>query len=372
MIAYYVSGHGYGHAVRTCDILRALQENHPNVPVHLTSQVPEEFFRNRLPSAPIHWRWGQFDVGMVQLDSVRVDVNATCDRVSELYGRETELVDQEAAWLSEMEARLVVSDVAAIPMSAARAVGTPCIAVGNFAWNWIYAPFVHQDARWQHVIERLEAGYRCADLLLRLPFAEPMSVFHPQQHVPLLARPGRPDRARLAELTGADPSRTWVLLSFSTLELTDTALDRLASAADISWFTVLPLQWNRNNLYAIDREQMSFADVLTTVDVVLTKPGYGVVSECIVNDKAIVYVDREDFVEYPILESAIRAHLQHVHIPADDLYAGHVTPYVQAALASPAAPEPMPGDGDVLVADILYATWKKGITPPVSCDPRVV
>jgi predicted glycosyltransferase len=42
-VVYYVSAHGYGHGVRTCDVLNAFCEKEPEVAVTVVSGLPEEF-----------------------------------------------------------------------------------------------------------------------------------------------------------------------------------------------------------------------------------------------------------------------------------------------------------------------------------------
>ena len=44
------------------------------------SELPEELLRSRIGSGPVTYRHKSFDVGMVQLDSIRVDLPATLAR----------------------------------------------------------------------------------------------------------------------------------------------------------------------------------------------------------------------------------------------------------------------------------------------------
>ncbi len=73
MIAFYITAHGYGHAARSLEVIEALQQHHP---VTIVSQVPESFFRRRLGES-LQLRPKAFDLGLIQLDSVRGDVPAT-------------------------------------------------------------------------------------------------------------------------------------------------------------------------------------------------------------------------------------------------------------------------------------------------------
>ncbi len=349
-IAYYITAHGYGHGVRACDILCALAARAPDQPLHLVSGLPGDFLRNRLPGVRFTLRPAALDVGMVQRDSIRVDVPATLERVQQLLREWDQLCAAETAWLQEHKINLVVADVPAIPIAAAAQAGIPVVAVANFSWDWIYEEFAARDPGWARAVARFASAYGKADLLLRLPFSPALPAFPRQQDLPLLARPGQARRAELAGLTGARSDRPWVLLSFTSLDWDDAALDRVARLDGYEFFTVRPLAWQRPNIHPVDREKMTFSDVLAAVDIVVSKPGFGLVSECIVNAKPLVYADRDDFREYPIIEAAIRRHLRHQHIPQARLYCGDLAAALDLVTRAPPAQEPLAGGGAEIAA----------------------
>ena len=355
-IAYYVTAHGYGHGVRSCDVLGALLAAHPGLRITVTTDLPESFLRSRLPRADgrLAVRPGAFDVGMVQKDSIRVDVDATLDEALELAAERENLVDYEAEMLRGEGADLVVADVPSIPLEAAAEAGIPAVAVGNFSWDWIYAPFAVRDPRWRPVVRMFEEGYRKAKLLLKLPFSPAMSVFPKRVDLPLLAKPGHARRKELAALTGADEGKRWVLLSFTSLDWNEAALREVESLRNCEFFTVKPLDWTgRKNIYAVDRQAIGFSDVLASCDAAVTKPGYGILSDCVANAKPIVYAEREDFIEYPLLERELKRYLKNVHLPAADLYAGRLGAALDAVETAPAPLETLPGGGAEQAAEIL-------------------
>jgi len=355
-IAYYITAHGYGHGVRSCDILAALLDRHPGVRVTVTTDLPEGFLRSRLAGADgrLEVRPGAFDVGMVQKDSIRVDVDATLREALDLLADRPRLADYEAAFLRGEGADLVVADIPSIPIEAAAEAGVPAVAVGNFSWDWIYGPFARRDPRWREIIRMFEEGYRQARLLLKLPFSPAMSVFSSREEIPLLAEPGRARRTELAEHTGARTDRRWVLLSFTSLEWDAAALARVEALDAFEFFTVKPLEWaGRRNIHAVDRRVIGFSDVLASADAVISKPGYGILSDCVANAKPFIYAEREDFIEYPLLESELKRVLRNVHIPAADLYAGRLADALEALESAPPPPETMARGGAAVVADRL-------------------
>lgn len=354
-LVYYITAHGYGHGVRSCDIIMALRRADPDLCIHVVSDLPVEFLRSRIDLPMEAYRAGSFDVGMVQLDSIRVDVDKTLERVISLLNSRPARINDEREFLRGQKAGLVVCDIPSIPMEAARAEGIPAIAVGNFAWDWIYEEFIPRDARWRAAVEMFREGYRQADLLLRLPFCEPMAAFPRIRDIPLVSTPGKNIRHELAAAYKIDPAKTWVLLSFSTLDWNAAALQRVEQLHDYVFLTVLPLGWPGKNFCAVDRHLFGFSDVIATADLVVSKPGYGILSECVVNDKPLVYAERTDFREYPVLEASLKKHLRHQHIPAAELYEGNLGPYLQKVISNPLASEPLAGGGDSAAATAILS-----------------
>ena len=349
-IAYYITSHGYGHGVRSAGIIRAVHQLFPQLAVNIVSELPSAFLTNQIGEGRHAFRARSFDIGMVQLDSIRVDVEATLNRIEQLYSKRREIVDEEREYLAGRGIGLVVADIPGIPIEAAAALGIPSLAIGNFGWDWIYSEFAPRDPRWQSIVGSFREEYGQTDLLLRLPFCEEMHAFPRRKDIPLVASPGVSRRAEIAQLTGSDPGRKWILISFTSLGWDSEALSKVARLADYEFFTVRPLQWPQSCIHALDRERVRFSDVLASVDAVISKPGFGIVSDCIVNGKPLIYADRTDFMEYAILVSAIRKYLKSVHILSMDLYRGELRKSLESVWNLPEPKATLARGGDVIAA----------------------
>lgn len=349
-IAYYITAHGYGHGSRSCDIIRAINKLYPQVTVHIVSRLPEPFLSNRIGANTNNIRARSFDVGMVQIDSIRVDVDATLALVEQLFAGRKERIAEECAFLREQNIGLVVVDIPAIPIEAAFQLGIPSIAIGNFSWDWIYSGFLPRDPRWQPVVDIFQDAYAKTDLLLRMPFCDAMNTFPRIEDIPLVASPGKSRREKIVQITGCNPKAKWILLSFTTLDWSEEALARVEEIESCEFFTVRPLHWDRRNIHTLDRDQVTFPDVIASVDSVISKPGFGILSDCIVNRKPLIYAERSDFLEYPILESALRKYLKHVHIPAEDLYRGDLEASLKQIGDCPEPESRLAWGGDVIAA----------------------
>ena len=348
-IAYYITAHGYGHGARSCDVVNALRAAAPDQPVIVITDLPETFMHSRLLPG-IELRRGAFDVGLIQQDSIQVDLDASLKAIETLYARESELIRQELDFLRCENVGAVVADIPAIPLAAAQRTGLPNMATGNFGWDWIYEEFVQHDPRWRPYVDKFRTVYGQTDLLLRQPFAEPMEAFPNRIDLPLLAAPGRNSREKIAALSGADPGKRWVLLSFTSLNLEQPALDQLANLSGHEWFSVEPLEWRNSSVHCVTRSDVCFADIMASVDIVVTKPGFGILSECIANHKPIIYSDRIHFREYAVLVKCIERYCRHAFIPNSELYAGQLERALAQIETAPEPREKMAGGGAALAA----------------------
>ncbi|MCF7848440.1 MAG: hypothetical protein K9M45_06280 [Kiritimatiellales bacterium] len=362
-VAYYITAHGYGHGTRSCDIINALIGKLPTigrkVPIIVKTDLPLPFLAGRLPLDRITMIQGEFDVGLVQQDSIRVDLDASLRAVEEIYSREEELIQGEVEFIRQNGVGVVVADIPAIPLAAAKRAGVPAIAVGNFGWDWIYSDFVRHDPRWQIHVDKFREAYARTDLLIRIPFAEKMKAFPNKTDVPVLAKPGTNRRMEIADATEAESSKKWVLLSFTTLDWNSQALENIARLTGHEFFSVEPLEWKGSTVHCLDRDRFHFSDVVASCDIVLTKPGFGILSDCVANQKPILYADRENFLEYAVLVKCIEKYLRHAFIPVADLYAGNLETALDEIGTAPTPPETIPLGGAELAVEMILDVLRR-------------
>ena len=300
MLVAYVSGHGFGHATRTGLVLQALRERVPDLPLTVVTSAPESLFRAAVPG-PFAYRRLECDVGLAQKDALVLDEAETARRFAVFASRWDETVDGEVSFLRATGARVVLGDIPPLAFAAAQAAGLPGVGLANFSWDWIYAHAGRRRPELLAAAEHCAAAYAKATLLLRLPFAGDLGVFPFIEDIPLVARrPGVPrDEAR--RRLGLD-GRPAVLWSFGGL---------------------------------------GYEDVVGAVDVVVTKPGYGIVTDAIGARTRLVYTDRGDFPEYPILVESMKQYLPTAYVTNDEVRQGRLAEALQQVMA---APFPAPPD----------------------------
>jgi hypothetical protein len=358
-LAVYVSGHGYGHSTRTAEVLRAVRERAPGLPIAVVTSAPAFLFEGVVPP-PLEVRRVECDVGLAQKDALVIDEEGTVAAWRRFVAGWPGLVESEAAWLRSSGAGLVVGDIPPLAFAAAAEAGIPAVGVSNFSWDWIYGHLATRVPGLAEASAHARAAYATADLLLRLPFAGDLSAFRRVEDVPLVVR--RPPVAKQEARRRLDlDGRPAVLLSFGGLGL--PGLQPAAFGALPGYQLLLtgragvgPIP---SNLRCLDGDGLaaiglSYPDVVGAVDVVVTKPGYGIVTDCIGAGTRLVYTDRGDFPEYPVMVAEMPRSLPCVFVSNDELLEGRLGRALEAVLGRP-FPDPPRTDGAAVAAEKLLA-----------------
>lgn len=356
MIAAYVSGHGFGHMVRAGQVLRALRERRPGLALTVVTSTSERVVR-RAAGEPLAVRSAVLDVGVVQRDALTIDEAATASAWQALHRDYAARVETEARWLRERGARLVLADIPPIAFDAAVAAGLPAVGLTNFSWDWIYRQLARREPRLLEAADQAARAYARADLLLELPFAGDLSAFPRRQPIPLVARRPGHTRGEARRCLGLADAARVVLLTFGGIGVPELDLATLAALPD---FTFLATEGGRapGNVRMIDvdalvRDGFDYADLVVAADVVVTKPGYGIVSDAIAGRARMVYTDRGDFAEYAVLVEGMSRLLPAVHVSNDDVRAGRLRDALERVLALPFPDAPDLGGADEAVRWLL-------------------
>jgi hypothetical protein len=331
--AFYISGHGFGHAARQIEVMRALRAFDPGLRLVIRTSAARWIFDAAAPQ-PFEFHDVRVDTGVTQLDSLHIDEAATVRAAADFYGSFEDRVSGEAAAIAGLNADVVIGDVPPLAFAAAARAGVPSIAVSNFTWDWIYSLYEGFEREAPHVRPAIAEAYAMAGAALRLPFYGGFETMPRVRDIPLIARRSRRDPAATRRALGLDSSRPVVLASFGAYGA-DVPLQRLEQSGDF-------------NLLAPPREApagLRYEDLVAAADVVVTKPGYGIVSECIANDTALLYTSRGRFIEYDVFVREMPRFLRCRFLPMDDLSAGRWLPAVQQVLSDAAPPERMRLDG---------------------------
>ncbi|KZW02889.1 hypothetical protein EXIGLDRAFT_664914 [Exidia glandulosa HHB12029] len=211
-IAYYCSGHGYGHATRVSAFAKNLLALNASVFIVSSGKSacsPAHIFSDSIVRGA-HYRYAEIDPVIVQPLAYRIDRPKSLQVLERFLATKDEKAEHERQWLLDTSIDCVISDAAGLASLAAHLAGIPSILCTNFTFDSIFSYLgthfvdpsssssslepVSAEEQSQDVpvstnvldplVTQLFDAYRCADLLLLLPGAIPIPSFMPFAELP--------------------------------------------------------------------------------------------------------------------------------------------------------------------------------------------
>ena len=348
-ILYYITGHGYGHAVRSCQVILSLKQASPNTEVYVRSTVPGWLFedgRYRVKKSR-----KALDVGIVQSDSLSMGLRQTLAACKALHARSLSVIEEEVAFVRKHKIRIIVGDIPPLCFQIALQAGVPSVAVTNFSWSRIYRGYLKEYPAFLPLIEEMETFYGSATLTLGLPYPCGLDVFPSCQPIPLITRVSKWSQQEARAQLGLPQSASIVLLSFGGLGLERLPLEKLRHQNEFFFVSTGKTPHRNGNLLILPAVHRHYIDLVRAADVVVSKPGYGIVTDIIRHRIPLLYTDRGQFAEYPHLVQMLDDWATAEFIPQEELLAANLTPYLVRLLRRKKNWPPVRVDGASVARD---------------------
>jgi len=362
-VLFYISGHGYGHSTRMIEVMKNLLKLDPGVKLIVRTDAPRWLYDLALPEGSYEYSSLKIDVGVVQKDSFTLEKRETLLKYASLIRGKDKLIKEEVRVLRGREVKLVVGDIPPLAFDIAREAEVPSIAIGNFSWDWIYEAFIDEYPQFNYLINDIRTSYSKADLLLRLPLHGEMSAFKRVQDIPLIARQGEGDRQEVLTTLGLGEKQRVVLLALRPADMERINFQRIEKLDGYLFLTFDKI--TARNLFHIPKGQIPFPDLVRASDIVVSKPGYGIVSECIANRTPLLYTSRDDFREYKVLAEYLERSTPSVFIPRDEFFRGDWGEYLEAVKAWESGWTSIPTNGGEEAAKEIIIALSRQRLPPL-------
>lgn len=345
-IAFYVTGHGFGHSTRALEVLRHISRD---TEIHIKTSAPEWLYRLDI-ERPFHFHTLDHDIGCVQVDSLEVLPRETLLAFEQLWLRREVLIESELEFIKSQRVDLIVADISPLACVIARRAGIPAIVIANFTWAWIYEPYVRDNPDKAHVIDWIREAYADVSLCLRTPLDSDLSVFPRIEDVPLIGRHAKAQRSGIRARLGVPEERRLVLLTFGGFQTRALPVESLQSVPDATFLTTVRDLGSHPGFIQLEPHAIRHPDLVAASDLVVAKPGYGIVSECIANNTPLLLIHRTDFREAAVLErESIRLGGGRVMQP-EEMQAGQLGRHVRDALEAGLRWSPIPANGGEVAA----------------------
>ena len=382
-IVFYVSGHGFGHASRTIEVINAVLERRPETRIGVRTSAPRWLF-DLTVKGKIAFSTLECDTGVVQIDALTLDEADSIRRAAAFHSDLVTRAASETRVLRELGAGLIVGDIPPLAFAVGAAAGIPSIALGNFTWDWVYADYPRVRLA-PSLLPAIRGAYAKGSMALRLPLSAGFETFSNVKDIPMIARHATRTRQEVCKLLKLPADKPLVLMSFGGYGLPGLDTDGLAKFKKYTVVTTANLPAGRTRKQALLAERkgsfisvneeamynagVRYEDLVGAAEAVVTKPGYGIITECIANDTAVLYTSRGHFPEYDVLVEDMPKYLRTAFIGQEELFAGKWGTPLDKLLAQPKAKHYKKPDtnGADAAAEVLLKTLDK---PPKKARGR--
>ena len=372
-IVFYISGHGFGHASRSIEVINAILARRPETRVGVRTAAPRWLF-DLTVKGKVTFSTLETDTGVVQIDALTLD---EADSIRRAWSFHSDLVTRAASEtrsLRELGAGLIVGDIPPLAFAVGAAAGIPSIGLGNFTWDWVYADYPRVRLA-PSLLPAIRGAYSKASMALRLPMSGGFESFSNVRDIPLIARHSTRTREEVCKALKIPTDKPIILSSFGGYGLPGLDTDLLSKFKKYTVITTAnvsmsrarkdtPLVEKKGSFISINEEAMydhgvRYEDLVLASEAVVTKPGYGIIAECLANDAAMLYTTRGHFPEYDILVEEMPKYVRSAFFSHDDLFNGKWETHLDKLLAQPKLKKKPETNGADAAAEILLKALDK-------------
>ena len=285
------------------EVINAILTQRPETRVGVRTSAPRWLF-DLTVKGKVAFSTLECDTGVVQVDALTLDEADSIRRAQSFHSDMVTRAASETRALRELGAGLIVGDIPPLAFAVGASAGIPSIGLANFTWDWVYADYPRVRLA-PSLLPTIRGAYAKASMALRLPMSGGFESFSNVRDLPFVARHASRTREEVCKTLKIPADKPIVLASFGGYGLTALDTDVLSKFKKYTVVTTVtasltkgrrdaPTTEKKGSVVTINEEAMygvgvRYEDLVGASEAVVTKPGYGIVSECIANDAAILY-----------------------------------------------------------------------------------
>ncbi|PSB02432.1 glycosyl transferase [Merismopedia glauca] len=341
-----ITNHGFGHAVRAASVVAELQKLSPEMLIILVTTAPRWLLESYITGDFIH-RPRAFDIGVIQSDSLTMDLPGTFTKLTEIKQRQQQIVSAEVNFIKQNQVDLILADIPFLAAEIGKAAGIPGWMMSNFGWDFIYEAW---GEKYSDIVAWIRDSYAKSDRLFRLPLHESMNSFSAITDVGLTGGNPKYNETHLRQTFNINSSvEKTILLSFGGLGLDAIPYQNLARFPDWQFITFDANAPILNNLIKITNRDYRPVDFMPICDRVISKPGYSTFAEALKLNVPIVSLTRSGFAETPLLLAGIQDYAYH-QILSPDVFFNGSWEFLEQPLQPPRLSTTLPKNGSEAIA----------------------
>lgn len=293
-LAYYISDYGFGHATRSIAIIRELLKREERIHITICTSFSLDFIRESLADedqSRLTLRFVHNDFGFILKDnSIEPDIS----RFREVYCSYIEqapcYIEQEVKFMKQGRINVVIGDVPPFPFIATSSLNIPSIGISNFTWYTAYLDLLNIQE-----LSPLHEAYRNIDYFIELGAGnEPKWGKQRNTSIGFFSREMDNEKIRtIREKINLEGNNTIIYFGLGMKIDVDTLNNfNIWDSPNCVFIVANNVNIERENVYKIPIDDTESQNYIAASDIVISKPGWGTVSEAIQANKPLLIINR--------------------------------------------------------------------------------
>lgn len=293
VIVFYISNHGFGHASRNIPIIRYILEVYKNVKIIVkTGKAQGEFIKSLIGELEgrIEYYFESTDLGLILKESsLEIDKIKLESEVEKYVNTFDERILKEKEFLKKNKVEVVISDIVPWIFKCTKDLKVKSILISNFTWVEIYREHLSKDIYNEYI-----ECYKLADkaLFYELYMEEMKSYINNYEKVSLCSRDFNLEKVDKIKRSFNKP-----IVYISVGRSVDLKEEIDVSNLHYDFIVTEGIKLKGNNIYYLDKETSNTQDYLMASDYIITKAGWGTISEALLAKKKIAVLSRNNISE---------------------------------------------------------------------------
>ncbi|XRG77802.1 hypothetical protein V5E38_18540 [Rossellomorea sp. GAMAL-10_SWC] len=295
-IAYYISDYGYGHASRSIAVIRNFLNRTSDVRVIICNSFAIEFLKESLVEygERVVFHEVQTDIGYVlKKDSLEPDPIALKNRLYDYYQNWEEIVENELEYFKEKSIVGILSDISPIGIEVGSILDVPTIGISNFTWYSAY-----KDILKEQDLERLRKSYEQLDYYFSLATNQEKWGRVGEFNFSFFSRTVELKEVnRIRQIVNLLGNKKVIFVGIG-MKIDMSLMDLPIWSNDENVYIVSSnIQVEGENIFKIPSDYTESQNYIAASDIIITKAGWGTVSEAVNQGKSLYVIDRQSLNE---------------------------------------------------------------------------
>ncbi|MBO9130018.1 glycosyltransferase [Bacillus sp. 165] len=290
-IAYYISDYGYGHASRSIALIRELLKRDEDVQIIICHSFALSFLQDSLKeyNSSIIYHKVKTDVGYVlKQHSLEVDTAALEKKCREYLDYLPFVAKEEAVFLEAHHVQLIVSDITPLAFEIGEILGVPSIGVSNFTWYTAYQGLVSEG-----VLSQLYDSYRKMTMFYALAGSSEPSWGEVHKFGFFSRTADSAEVKRIQTTLNPLGNKKLVFMPIGMkIDIGDLSDWDFWNQEGCVFIVSSNMDVSHPNVVKIPFDYTESQNYAAASDVMISKAGWGTVSEAVTNTKPLIVINR--------------------------------------------------------------------------------